>query len=587
MNESKYDIIDRLSIYMKKRFLSIGHKLMLIFTILIVITGIFIISSTMLIVKESTHQRFKVYVEDITKQTTKNIENNITQIEKLSYEILTSSIIQELLPKINSNSYSEYEYLVIHKGIRDVLESTALYDDSIEAISVISDNGIGFSAKREISVIIPQGIEKDSVYNYNGSNVWSLVNHNNNICVQRAILSFKTMEPIGYVNILVKQEFFNNIIQDISNKYKSISYIVDQDGKIMCSNDSAMVGKDFPHRLIKDSESDLFYAINSSKKIFLYQNVPMSNDWIMIITIPENELNREVAYINSTILLYCLIAIILCIVIGIIIVFRLTKPTELLLKGMHAFGNGDFTQRLSLTSNDEIGKIGQEFNNMADKIENLVEKVLRMEITQKQAEIDMLKMQINPHFLYNTLDTISWMATMNDQEEISDMAIALGNLLRATIKKDSFITVEEEIKSLSDYLFIQEYRFGDKIKVEYDIQDEALNCVIPNFILQPIIENAIYHGLEPTLEGGILKIEIKILQNMLLFRIIDNGVGMSEEEIKELYKQFRTENDNQIIGLKNVYRRIQLIYNKRSEFYVKSRKDEGTEVGFKIPLDII
>lgn len=238
-----------------------------------------------------------------------------------------------------------------------------------------------------------------------------------------------------------------------------------------------------------------------------------------------------------------------------------------------------------MKTRDEIGQIGSEYNRMAENIETLIEQVYKMEISQKQAEIDFLCMQINPHFLYNTLDTISWKAIMDGNGDISELTIALADLLRAMIKKERFISVEEEIKTVKDYLFIQGQRFGDKISVVYNIDENVYPCQVPNFILQPLIENAIIHGLEPKLEKGNLYMEIQKAEDQIYFCIADDGAGMTEQEISDLYRQCESNDTKQNIGLKNVYRRLLLCYGEKSRLQIESIKNRGTRISFRLPME--
>ena len=224
---------------------------------------------------------------------------------------------------------------------------------------------------------------------------------------------------------------------------------------------------------------------------------------------------------------------------------------------MKTLGKDDKYPRVKVVTKDEIGMIGTEYNKMAENIETLIEKVYKMELTQKQAELEFLQMQINPHFLYNALDTISWMAL-----EKGDMTIALAELLRATIQKESFISLEEEMKTVKDYLLIQKERFGEKVSVHYEVDQETLECQVPNFILQPLIENAIIHGLEPKIGKGMLNISVQIQDERLFFVIEDDGVGMDEKEIFFLYQKCRENDTKKSIGLKNVYRRLLLCYGE-------------------------
>lgn len=163
------------------------------------------------------------------------------------------------------------------------------------------------------------------------------------------------------------------------------------------------------------------------------------------------------------------------------------------------------------------------------------------------------------------------------------MTIALAELLRATIKKESFISLREEMKTVKDYLLIQQKRFGDRIQAEYKVDERAYDCLVPNFILQPLIENAIIHGLEPKIGNGEIFIEIRKVDSCLKFLIADNGVGMTEDEKEHLYTACRENCDRQAIGLKNVYRRLLLCYGEESIPVVDSEEKQGTRISFSIP----
>lgn len=212
-----------------------------------------------------------------------------------------------------------------------------------------------------------------------------------------------------------------------------------------------------------------------------------------------------------------------------------------------------------------------------------MEKVYTLELAKKEAEIEILKMQLNPHFLYNTLDTISWLGIVGGNEDVSEISVSLARLLRANIKNDAMITVEEEMASIQDYLRIQQYRFGDKIEIHYDIAPEAGECYMPNFLLQPLVENSIIHGLENLAGSGDLFLSIRMSDKWLHFCVEDNGIGMAEEEVKRLLMQCEDMKSKRSIGLKNVYRRLYLLYGDGCAFHIESAQERGTKVSFKIP----
>lgn len=566
-------------------FTSIRQKIIFICTILIFLSALGIALSCIMVYKDSFYSRFEGYVSDITKQTTYNMEVNIDYIESLSRDMLMNTVIQSELLSVNRKKPKGYALRQAHKQVEKELEPDALYDPNIVSFSVISDSGIEFTVQKVAGSKIQQAYTKDEIYDANGSTVWGLVD-GNDICISRAILNLTTMKPIGYINIVLESKYFGNIIADTSTSYASGSYVVDEKGIIVCSNNQNYIGRKFPVEIgnIKTSRRTYYNAIDS-EKAYYYKGKVMNNGWQMVTTIPLNEVDRDINRFTLITMLICILAILPAFAGSVVLTNRITKPTKRLLTSMKLFGGGNFSHRVEITSKDEIGQISEEYNSMADNIEELVERILNMEISQKQAEIEFLKMQINPHFLYNTLDTISWMGTMNGNEEISEIAIALGDLLRATIKSESFITVRQELKSVKDYLFIQGYRFGNKMQVTYEVDEGTLEYVLPNFILQPLIENAIIHGLEPKIEQGHLLIRVQIASGMLDFCILDDGIGMDEEEVETLYQQCRVEKNRSSIGIKNVYRRLLLYYGDICGFSIESRKNGGMKVSFRIPLE--
>lgn len=568
------------------RFTSIKQKIIIISTILLCLSVLGIAVPMIAVYMKSSYNRFESYVSDITKQTTYNMQMNIDDVDDISCDLLINTLIQSNLPIVNRKKLNGYELRKMHKLIEKELEADALYNANVISFSVISDSGVEFTVQKVAGSPIQKTFSQKEIYEANGTAIWGLVD-NNNICISRAILSLTTMKPIGYINIVLESMYFGNIIADTFNSYTGGgSYVVDQQGIIVCSNSEKHIGQEFPVNIgmIKTSRTTYYNAIDS-EEAYYYKGTMMSNGWQMVTTIPVNEFDQDINQFTAMTVLICLIAIILTFIASVVLMNRITKPTKHLLESMKIFGMGNFSHRIEITSRDEIGQISQEYNIMAGNIENMVERIFNMEITQKQAEIEFLKMQINPHFLYNALDTISWMGTMEGNVDISEMAIALGNLLRATIKSESFVSVLQELESVKNYLFIQGYRFGDKIQVTYDIDDKALNYVLPNFILQPLIENTIIHGLEPKIDKGHLRICIKIVLDVLEFCIEDDGIGMSEDEVKTLYEQCRTDKSRNSIGIKNVYRRLQLYYGYICNFCIESNKNQGMKVRFAIPLE--
>lgn len=353
---------------------------------------------------------------------------------------------------------------------------------------------------------------------------------------------------------------------------------------IIVSSEKNMYGNSFPLetrdfknvKIVKDPST-------GENSYFTYQYV--NNGWLLVSTINVGQLWKNIGIALVSVLITFGIVLLVSLIIMRYAARVMVKPTKKLVDSMTAYQEGNFDSRFKVESQDEISQIGMVYNQMADKVQNLIEKNYTLEIANREAEIEFLKMQINPHFLYNCLDTISWLGFSNGNSEITDLAVALGKFLRASIKREDYYTIKQEMEVVDNYLFIQKYRFGDKIEIRHNIPDEVLNFYIPSFIIQPVIENSIVHGLEEQIEKGILWINIQLCDNKYLqFNLTDNGKGMDEEQLKQVIQNYSDKNKKSSIGLSNVYRRLNLLYGEACEFHVTSVAGEGTEVTFRIPV---
>lgn len=572
----------------KHRFkdMRLKEKLILTFSVLVIISSAGISFASMAVFQAVYKEKSRQYIMDITRQTTNNLENNIDEMETITSNTLKNTKIQEQLGIVNTKTLSEYEKLLVKRSVEEELIGDALYNKNVTSLSVISLTEEEFTVQKQVGEQVIQMFSGNEVFDAKGSTLWKLTDDGQNgICIERAIYDFKTQRPIGIIDLVCEEAYFSDILEDISNTYTSGTYIVDTDGIVVASNNRKHVGSYFPVELerLQNMENDSRAEINEVDS-YLYTGEKMPNGWMLVTTVAVGEIQKDIRYFALFSGGIALLAIVVAVVAIILMIRHITFPLGQLSKSMTAVGQGDFSGRVHIAGNDEIGSLGRTYNDMAKNIETLIEKVYKMEISQKQAEIEFLKMQINPHFLYNTLDTISWMARSGGNNDISDMAVTLADLLRATIKQDSFITIDEELKSVRNYLFIQEYRFGDKVEASYQIDNLTRDYIIPNFILQPLVENAIIHGLEPKLGKGNLNIEIRMQEQGIFFCVSDDGVGMTPEEVRRTYEQCERDDGRESIGIKNVYRRLKIYYGAEGTLKIESAKDEGTKITFCLSL---
>ena len=567
------------------RNMRLQRKLILTCSILIASVGIMIGMGSFFVYSEIYGKRTRQYIVNLMRQITNNYEHNIALIEDITFDILKNSVIQEELRRCETGNLTSYERNVQAKRIKNVLANYALFNDDIISLSVFAKDGTEFSIKKNIFEETLQLFRWEEIVAANGSTLWKVSEDGeDSICIARAILDLVTMKPIGYINVVCENEFFGSLIQDIVDIYSSRVYVINEENKVMCSNDGSNIGKQLLNEVLYTSKN---YITFENITFYAYKDKKMSNNWTLIYLVPLNELRKEVV----PFMIFSILFSIGCILCGVLASYyytrRIISPLEELNKSMEAVEKGDFTKRLPVRSNDEIGQLVKRYNQMAEKIMNLIKRVYKMEISQKQAEIELLRMQINPHFLYNTLDTISWMARSEGNENIAEITTALGDLLRSTIKQDGYITVAQELDSVRKYLLIQKFLFGEKITIEYEIDERVLNYVIPNFLLQPLVENAIYHGIEPKMGAGLLKIASYIKDEKLYFVVSDNGIGMSKKQVEDIYNECKKLQSKNCIGIKNVYRRLYNYYGEESTLEIQSLVDVGTTVSISIPLRLL
>lgn len=298
---------------------------------------------------------------------------------------------------------------------------------------------------------------------------------------------------------------------------------------------------------------------------------------------------------NEKMLITCLAVFLFisCLVVGtgLAVIFsnRLRKPVALLNSQVKKIGNGDFSPNPSIESEDELGEIGRGINKMSARISNLLAKSVEDEREKKNLEIKMLQAQINPHFLYNTLDSIRWIAVIQKNASIVKMVTALSGLLKNMAKGfNEKVTLRAELDFLSDYITIEKMRYMEMFDVEIDVAEEELyQAKIIKLTLQPLVENAIFSGIEPGGKNGSIKIRIWQEEEKLCISVKDDGVGMTEEKIQDIMNnpQKRKGDTMSGIGLPNVDQRIKLVYGDEYGLRIKSQVGEYTEILVTLPIE--
>lgn len=399
---------------------------------------------------------------------------------------------------------------------------------------------------------------------------------------QNNMLSLPIIRPVyaAYKNNIIGWVYLDISSSIITDAFKS--YNLPDDSRLFMSiHDKTYEIKNNKLVPILDTST----LENASQSVSVASSL---DGWSFTQTLSTKEFNEQ-RRVYFQLLLF-ISFIVLCLGLGLTYLLnqKINKPLNKLLSKMNLISKGDFSKDSSIEWENEMGSIGRGINNMSKDIVALMDKKVEDEKQKNDLEYQILQSQINPHFLYNTLNSIKWMATIQNATGISEMTTALSKLLRSVSKDTQQIhPLKEEIALLDHYFLIQKYRYGGALFLNYKIADEdLLSCLVPKFSLQPIVENAIFHGIEPKGEVGYINVIIsEESTGLLIIKIEDNGIGMTQDQIQEVLTSPQS-NPNDFfkkIGINNVNMRIKHSYGPDYGLSIESTQNKGTTMTIRLP----
>jgi two-component system sensor histidine kinase YesM len=326
---------------------------------------------------------------------------------------------------------------------------------------------------------------------------------------------------------------------------------------------------------------------NGSVKYLVMFNDVGEDHWKLIKWIPYDEIyeaahtNRNVSYLIG--LLFLLVSIVLVTLTS----NAITKPLKRLSRKMNRFGEGNFDVAAEVKGRDEIAHLSRQFNAMVTNMNDLINERYKMKLVEKSAILKALEAEINPHFLYNALQAISTKALKNGMHDITDMVDALALTLRYCISGKDIVKLKEELRHIEHYLMLQKARFGQRLQVVYDLDDDAFEIEIPKLSVQSLVENSIKHALEKVSTAVTITIKVRFTSRHTVIAVMDNGPGIAEERLGEILKSFQVEweeRESESIGLKNVNTRLKLIYGDEARIEIQT-DEAGTEMRMILPIE--
>lgn len=570
----------------------VGIYLLLSVVPILLITGIANIIYTNIFIEQSQN-----LVEQNSKQHEIIIKERMQQYENVLYELVTDRDYLQLAQNVDSDD--RRNQLVWEYQMETQMRSLVYTYDAIRGVVFLADNDRYVSYSRwylgnqEVVWANLQDRKKihDEVEKKEGLTFIAMVDLSNQepndyvVLMGFPVRDLRTKKQSGVLVLALKAEvllFENNPIDE--NGVTTV--ITDECQRIMAGVDTSYT----------NHELQVYLDHNYENTEYTIQSYPVEDmQWSIVNIVDMAEQRREIHRFT---------AIVFCMMIGITVLFfvivyhisqRYINEIQRIVQGLEGFdGTDPDSLEIQLEDKDELYVIAVKFNQMTRRVKRLVEaleqrteEVRIAAINQKHAEIKALEAQINPHFLFNTLDSINWRAIEHDEEEISDMLGTLGSLLRYSVSNiDMVVVLEAEISWLRKYVFLQSDRFNHSFDCVYDVTEEAMEFPIYKMLLQPIIENTILHAFLDVKQGGLICVHAFVREDgKLQIHIQDNGCGMEEKQLNEIRHEIMGGGalNSKSIGISNVVHRLKIYYQDQAEMKVNSTLGEGTEFILIIP----
>lgn len=508
----------------------------------------------------------------------------------IAKQIATDSNIQE---GINAREEISAAYSLTKRKVHQGLLTYAHIVDSIQEITIYTVNRRTFSSAEMRGDFYPEDSDWYLKYKDTGKQSGYTEVH---LSTQNQYNSVKNV--ISYILTYNSTKNIRKEMGDIiiSLNYSALQEISEMELSMLngyCLFDAQGIP------ILQKGNMNLSYeeirALNKNGMVYeengdiLIMSTDMKDNWLMVTEIDREQLQKRTWMIGFYLaMIFALVAIILWLVLALFI-RRVVNPINQLNKAAVEVGNGNFNVSVDIRTNDELEVLADVFNKMVLDIKVLMEESVEHEKVTRKMQIDQLMLQINPHFIYNTLNSIVYMARMNGNKDISDFANAFISLLQNTLRiRDTiYISLREELRNVENYLLLLNYRYIDKFDVEISCGEELKKCAIPNVMLQPIVENAIFHGIAPKEGKGLLRISVSKVEEALEISVEDDGVGMTPEMVEQIMNEEQVNRGGmRKIGIANVKKRIAQIFGEVYSLKIESELEHGTKITMTIPYQL-
>ncbi|KRE69696.1 sensor histidine kinase [Paenibacillus sp. Soil750] len=579
-------------------FKSIQSTIAVAFSCLIVVTITVIAWMSYHLSTDAVKKNSRDYTYQLMGQVSSNIDSYINYMDNISRMVLSNYDIKEyLLKQVYLGAIGKED---LKQKISFQLNTVLNTRKDISSILIFGTNGeiIPYNENIKLNPQVnptvqswyKKAIEAKGKVVISSSHVQNMIlnDYNSVISLSRELSSDVGNEKLGVLLVDLNYSVINDICNKIKLGNRGYVFIVDANGNIVYHPEQQMINNNQKIELISEvmRTPGSSFVTSEGKNSRMYTiKTSQSTGWKIVGVTYVDELVSNKKELQMYTFFGGIGFLIIVVLLSIILSLRISRPIKHLESSMKEVEKGNFDIQVDIQSSNEIGHLSNRFNRMTTEIKELMLQNVKEQELKRKSELQVLQAQINPHFLYNTLDSIIWMAETGKSKEVILMTASLAKLFRLSISKgQEFLSIFNEIEHIKNYLTIQKMRYKSKLDFEINVDKSILSCKLIKIILQPLVENAIYHGIRNNEGKGNIQITGIRKGDRILLQVIDNGIGMSPEEIQNIYHKDRTTAKGSGIGVQNVDQRIKLHFGDLYGLHFESEFGKGTTVNIWLPV---
>ncbi len=557
---------------------------------------------------QAIYSKMSRSITQTMEQISVNLSYQLQAIINDGTEIAYSELVQSALAnygKLNGQEINDIEsrlseYITKKYIFSNRVAEITLYTPQLDRIKAYGPSDFRFMPKKENLEQLAQRAKK-----LDGLCFWvaagpefeeglasKIFKNRKSIILAKTVKSLQNGDQIGYILMRIDEKQLLSVYGNVDIGAGTQMFILNSENKVI-SSAGGYAGFSLPYaepglveRIKSSGQKSFDFKIGSRSYMAAFSPIKQA-DWYVIALVEFSYLYSESHHLLLDVLIIGLICLLFALCVDFIIYRSILAPVRQLVLGINSFKNGKLDISIDDRGNDEFSELNQCFNEMATNTKQLIKDIKENEMQKRELEIRALQAQINPHFLANTLNTVSYIASLKKENNIVQLIDSILTLLNGCMRNDnSLISVEEEILFLKSYITTQEIRLFGSFTIQYSIDPSIHSCLIPRFLLQPVLENALIHGVEPSGKAGLIVVKGSLHEGKLHFSVTDNGVGMNQEQIAQLLQSDNLKDRGRLngIGISNVQNRIKLLYGPEFGLLINSVEAVFTTVDIYLPV---